>query len=123
MTFLTIFYLIAAFALGLLLGILFARRVDVFSIFKGTDGKVKDKKVLMMMVCFMVMVTFSWSYVLLAQAATTPLDVGWGWVALIAVTILSFLGPDAMIKIAGTLGNSLSKGIEARMSGGPPKSD
>ena len=117
----TMYYLIAAFVLGLLLGILFARRVDIFSIFKGADGTLKDKKVLMMMVVSMVMVTFSWSYIKHAAATTSSLDVGWGWVSLIAVTILCFLGPDAMIKVAGTLGDSLSKGIEAKLSGGPPK--
>lgn len=119
----TLIYLIAAFAIGFLLGILFARRADIFSIFKGTDGQLKDKKVLMMLVVVMVMATFSWSYIKLASSATTSLDVGWGWVALIAVTILCFLGPDAMIKIAGTVGRAVSKGLEAKLSassGGPP---
>jgi hypothetical protein len=106
-------YLIGGFVLGLL----FARRSDVFCMFKGADGKVKEKKVALMLVISVVLLTFSWSYISVASSASKFEDVGWSWVALIAVTILSFLGPDALIKIATTFSTNISEGLAARLSG------
>ena len=116
------YYALIAF-LSFLAGMVIARRNDVFSMFKGTDGKIKEKKVLVVFVNFALMLTFAWSYSKVAHASKTFVDVPKGWIFVIAVGILSFLAPDALIKIFNKLSDGLVAVLTARgTKGGPPSS-
>ena len=112
-------YVLISF-LSLLAGMVIARRHDVFSMFR-SDTPIKDKKVLMFMAVAMVYGTFCYSYIKHAKPEGGLLDVGWGWVVLLFIVLLGFLGPDALIKMGNSFSNALA-GKVAQKIGDPPPS-
>ena len=92
--------------LAFLAGMIVARMNDVLSMFR-SDTKVKDKKVLMFVTVAAVVGTFAFTYIK-ASGVKGPPDVGWGWVALIFLTVLAFLAPDAFVKLSNTVGNVMA---------------
>jgi protein-S-isoprenylcysteine O-methyltransferase Ste14 len=94
-------YFILTALLGMLAGLVIARRADMLSMFRA-DTPIKDKKVLQFLTVAVVVGTFAFVHI---RANDT--DVSWGWVLTLTLTILSFLGPDAFIKFANTIGSAL----------------
>lgn len=92
--------------LAFLAGMIVARMNDVFSMFR-SDTMVKDKKVLMFVTVAAVVGTFSFTYIKSSGSGGPP-DVGWGWVALIFLTVLAFLAPDAFVKLSNTVGRVMT---------------
>ena len=114
-------YYILIVLLSLLAGMVIARKNDVFNMFRGADNKIKEKKVLVVFVNVVLMLTFAWSYSKVALASKTFVDVPKGWIFVIAVGILSFLAPDALIKIFNKISDGLVAVLTARgAKGGPP---
>jgi protein-S-isoprenylcysteine O-methyltransferase Ste14 len=95
-------YFILATLIGVVAGSVIARRNDILSMFR-TDTPIKDKKVLQFFTVAVVVGTFAFVHI---RANDT--DVSWGWVLTLTLTILSFLGPDAFIKFANTIGSALA---------------
>ncbi|MCK5019680.1 MAG: hypothetical protein KAS32_21660 [Candidatus Peribacteraceae bacterium] len=73
---------------------------EIYNMFaKADNSKLSDKKVIMFLVLAVIMTVFAVSYIKVAIASTTFVDVGLGWVYLIIFSVLAFLAPDALIKI------------------------
>lgn len=108
------YYYILTALVGILVGILLSRRSDLLSMFRASTD-IKDKKVLQFLTVGVVVGTFA--YVHITKELT---DVGWGWVLVLTLTILSFLGPDAFIKLANTIGNAIAARARAGAGDTPP---
>ena len=91
-------YLALTLLVGFILGLLLNKR-DIFAMFK-KGSEVSEKKALLFISVLTVTGTFSYSYTHSVVPIDGALDVGWGWVVLISATILSFLAPDAFVKIS-----------------------
>lgn len=100
---------------SMLAGMVIARRNDVFSMFKGSEGRIKDKKVAMMFALIVVYLTFAYSYVSTATLVGGKFpDIPWGWVATLFLTAFGFLAPDAFIKVGNTIGKAVAGRIAAK---------
>ncbi len=116
-------YFIPGALVGALLGILLAKRKDLLAVFRGQDGKLKDKKVLL----FLSVVTIigSFCYVQIKHNVLGE----WAWVFMVTAVILSFLAPDAFVKAVssvadgwGTRGPQVINKLEETKPRGPGSS-
>jgi fucose permease len=110
-------YYILTALIAFLGGLIISRRMDLLSMFR-SDTQYKDKKVLMFLTVTLVVGTFAFTYIKTAKVENGLLDVGWGWVALIFLVILGFLGPDAFVKLSNIIGRAVATKIEDK-PGGP----
>ena len=107
----TVLWYVGFFLLGVACGGIITHSKDVFSIFK-KGSEVSEKKALLFISVLTIIGTFSYSYINSVVPVDCTLDVGWGWVVVIAATILSFLAPDAFVKISKVIAKAFADRVD-----------